>query len=350
MATISLTDPTSALAELDRRQKLAALLQQQSAEPIQIQSGPHGIQAPIPWTAVLAKALQGGLAGYEAKKTTSDRQALLKQQHDEANQFLQGLGGIGAQPMPVQTLPQTPDLQLAPDRPQPQGAVSPQMPAAPPPQPGYAEQPGTGLTPQQQAEEAQSRALQATISGNPYLERIGPTLYGNAEKDVEQQKQLAAIDALPYDEHTKLLLKQTVGGPKAISTIIENALKPSTPTEMMRNYEYAKTNDGFKGSFVDYQQATNPNKFITKAGQGTEIFNSGDLIHPSGGGQPSRAERNNNPLNLTVPASGPWAGQTGTDGRFAVFASPQAGLAAADQNLQSYAKQGINTLQVGSIQ
>lgn len=72
------------------------------------------------------------------------------------------------------------------------------------------------------------------------------------------------------------------------------------------------------------------------------------------GAQPSTAQaasaprsvRNNNPLNLTTLPQGQWDGQTGADGRFAVFASPEAGMAAADKNLQAYATQhGINTVQ-----
>jgi hypothetical protein len=59
----------------------------------------------------------------------------------------------------------------------------------------------------------------------------------------------------------------------------------------------------------------------------------------------SRASRNNNPLNLTSLPHGAWDGQVGNDGPFAVFSSPQAGLAAADRNLQSYQRlHGINTI------
>lgn len=60
----------------------------------------------------------------------------------------------------------------------------------------------------------------------------------------------------------------------------------------------------------------------------------------------SRAARNNNPLNVTNLPQGKWAGQTGSDGQFATFSTPAAGLAAADKNLQSYAKNhGIDTVQ-----
>jgi hypothetical protein len=55
--------------------------------------------------------------------------------------------------------------------------------------------------------------------------------------------------------------------------------------------------------------------------------------------------RNNNPLNVRPLGDGQWAGQTGTDGGFAVFDSPQSGWNAAHHNLETYAtKYGINTI------
>jgi hypothetical protein len=63
------------------------------------------------------------------------------------------------------------------------------------------------------------------------------------------------------------------------------------------------------------------------------------------GAPASRGARNNNPLNLTSPPKGMWQGQVGRDGDFATFVSPEAGMAAADRNLVSYAQlHGINTL------
>ena len=58
----------------------------------------------------------------------------------------------------------------------------------------------------------------------------------------------------------------------------------------------------------------------------------------------SRGMRNNNPGNLE---SNSWTsslpGYTGTDGRFAQFKTPEAGLAALDQNLVGYGHKGLNT-------
>lgn len=60
----------------------------------------------------------------------------------------------------------------------------------------------------------------------------------------------------------------------------------------------------------------------------------------------TRAERNNNPGNL-IPGVGKiiWNGQTGTDDQgFAIFASKDYGIRAADLNLQTYAKKGYDTV------
>jgi hypothetical protein len=64
-----------------------------------------------------------------------------------------------------------------------------------------------------------------------------------------------------------------------------------------------------------------------------------------------RGIRNNNPLNVTTLGGGQkWDGQTGADGKYATFATPEAGLIAADKNLQAYSsKHGINTIE-GVIQ
>lgn len=66
---------------------------------------------------------------------------------------------------------------------------------------------------------------------------------------------------------------------------------------------------------------------------------------PDGASNQSRGARNNNPLNLTSLPHGQWEGQTGTDGKFATFSTPEAGFAAADKNLQAYGtNHGITTL------
>jgi len=67
-------DYQTQLANIKRQQQLADALREQATTPITIQKGPMG-QAPIPWTAVLAKALagaEGGVADWAAAKQQKD--------------------------------------------------------------------------------------------------------------------------------------------------------------------------------------------------------------------------------------------------------------------------------------
>lgn len=56
------------------------------------------------------------------------------------------------------------------------------------------------------------------------------------------------------------------------------------------------------------------------------------------------AERNNNPLNIRYNPDNDWQGQVGSNKGFVVFNSPEEGIRAAGKVLQSYNRQGINTI------
>ncbi|WP_442876627.1 hypothetical protein [Enterobacter cloacae complex sp. RIVM_C039474] len=58
----------------------------------------------------------------------------------------------------------------------------------------------------------------------------------------------------------------------------------------------------------------------------------------------ARGIRNNNPGNLEFSKTNPWVGQTGDDGRFAKFETPEHGIRALGRNLLSYQRQGIDTV------
>lgn len=64
-------------------------------------------------------------------------------------------------------------------------------------------------------------------------------------------------------------------------------------------------------------------------------------------GDGARGIRNNNPGNLEYSKTNPWVGQTGDDGRFAKFETPEHGIRALGRNLLSYQRQGVDT--VGEI-
>lgn len=59
----------------------------------------------------------------------------------------------------------------------------------------------------------------------------------------------------------------------------------------------------------------------------------------------SRGLRNNNPGNIEASADNPWEGQTGSDGRFAQFETPEHGIRALGKNLLSYNRlHGLDTV------
>lgn len=67
-------------------------------------------------------------------------------------------------------------------------------------------------------------------------------------------------------------------------------------------------------------------------------------VSEGGTGDSARGIRNNNPGNLEYSKTNPWVGQTGDDGRFAKFETPEHGIRALGRNLLSYQRQGIDTV------
>lgn len=96
--------------------------------------------------------------------------------------------------------------------------------------------------------------------------------------------------------------------------------------------------------------ANNAIGFIQSNGELSDTA-AGSRRAVAGGGEASadgpRGVRNNNPGNLEASSSNPWVGQTGSDGRFAKFETPEHGIRALGRNLISYQRQGIDT--VGEI-
>ncbi|WP_171994670.1 hypothetical protein [Klebsiella pneumoniae] len=96
--------------------------------------------------------------------------------------------------------------------------------------------------------------------------------------------------------------------------------------------------------------ANNAIGFIQSNGELSDTA-AGSRRAVAGGGEASadgpRGLRNNNPGNLEASSSNPWIGQTGSDGRFAKFETPEHGIRALGRNLISYQRQGIDT--VGEI-
>lgn len=89
--------------------------------------------------------------------------------------------------------------------------------------------------------------------------------------------------------------------------------------------------------------ANNSIEFIQSNGELSDTV-SGSRRAVSAGGDGARGIRNNNPGNLEFSKTNPWVGQTGDDGRFAKFETPEHGIRALGRNLLSYQRQGIDTV------
>lgn len=82
--------------------------------------------------------------------------------------------------------------------------------------------------------------------------------------------------------------------------------------------------------------------FMAQNGEPGDI--GGSIRVPSASGSDPRGVRNNNPGNIRA-SSTPWEGQSGDDGDYAKFASPEHGIRALGKNLLSYNKQGYDSVE-----
>lgn len=89
--------------------------------------------------------------------------------------------------------------------------------------------------------------------------------------------------------------------------------------------------------------ANNSIEFIQSNGELSDTV-AGSRRAVTAGSDGARGIRNNNPGNLEYSKSNPWSGQTGDDGRFAKFETPEHGIRALGRNLISYQRQGIDTV------
>ncbi|HGA3365777.1 TPA: hypothetical protein ACIR6Q_002735 [Enterobacter kobei] len=91
--------------------------------------------------------------------------------------------------------------------------------------------------------------------------------------------------------------------------------------------------------------ANNAIEFIQSNGELSDtVSGSRRAVSEGGSGDGARGIRNNNPGNLEFSKTNPWVGQTGDDGRFAKFETPEHGIRALGRNLLSYQRQGIDTV------
>lgn len=112
MPTVNFQAPTEysvESADIDRRRKMAELLQQQALEPIHQQPTPAGgFAVPISWTQGLAKALQGYAAGRAQDRASEQQKALGERYNTERAAALSAALQAG-QGTPAQTVQQPVD-------------------------------------------------------------------------------------------------------------------------------------------------------------------------------------------------------------------------------------------------
>jgi hypothetical protein len=291
MPQVSLTDYGSQLAEIQRRQKLADILTQQAEQPIEIQSY-KGTQAPIPWTAVLAKALQGYAGTWEARKAAGHEDQLRQRTAQAFNQALNIQFGdpsssvaapIAAPPPPdmqaqfsPEALTGIPPAGPRPEPMQPPQAVQPQPmpqgpqapPVAPPdatPAPPVAQATPPPPSPRKMKalqDYQKALALQAQFAGTPYAAQAG-TMVQSAKEQVQKISDLEDAAAQKEQERmadvtrAKALVpalnlppeiapaaaaiaeaRGTAGLEPMITAVTQNALKPkeryATPEEKQK--------------------------------------------------------------------------------------------------------------------
>jgi hypothetical protein len=261
MPNISLTDFKATQEAAERRKRLAAALQEQATAPIQIQSS-NGIQAPIPVTEVLVKALQGYLGGRQQKKAEEELAAGRAKARTEAMDFVRGLkqetpqdrfiappsfqpeqpGFIdrlkqaGQSFMPQQAPPPQPmvappqSAPMAPAQPMPM----PQGPEALPQMSDMRQIPAELQNRARSPEEQQQMLMDAAMSGNPYLESIAPKMYADLESSMQSQAELerkvgviANLDMTDEQKQQMIAAEMGLGDNPAF----QNAIKPPVPIQ-----------------------------------------------------------------------------------------------------------------------
>lgn len=265
MPQISLTDFKATQEAAERQKRLAAALREQSTSPIQVQSY-NGIQAPIPWTEVLAKALAGYAANRKERKADEALAEGRAKARREAMDFVKGLKQETPQDRfiaPPNFQPEQPGIidrlkqagqQFMPQQPQPVAAPqqpivapptgAPMVPAQPMAMPQGSEAMSLDASQLRQIpaelqnrarspEEQQQMLMDAAMSGNPYLESIAPKMYADIESSMQTQAErdrkieaIIGMDATD-DQKRQMIAAMDLGDNEAF----KNAIKPPVPIQ-----------------------------------------------------------------------------------------------------------------------
>lgn len=181
----------------------------------------------------------------------------------------------------------------------------------------------------------QAAAVSETLTSDTALhpENIGDNLKKLAEQQAVIGQQMGWTK-----EEAELNMRKAAGAMVATATqamagngdITKAAAFLDAHKDVMDGQVYAHTLAALRPAMMANDAASAADQIVARA-----VAGAGSI-----------GARNNNPLNLTtLPNGRQYAGQVGAEGKFAAFASPEAGRAAADQTLQAYGTQhGIHTL------
>jgi hypothetical protein len=214
------------LADIKRRQKMAELLAQQGAEPIDVESV-GGIPTPISPFQGLAKVLKSGMGGYLAGKASEDEAALEKAGNEELVQAVSRFG------KPYKTVDEAAPTVMSGDEPLQQYTMK---------------TPDSG--------EMLGEASRIMGLGVPGSEAIGAKLYSTAsdaaERETAYNRLKPYIDAIPNEEARKYLNIAAQADPTKAATYFGEAgvelIKPRKASN--RNPFPAVGKDGKPGMFV----------------------------------------------------------------------------------------------------
>jgi hypothetical protein len=323
MADMSYMPYAQRAAEIERQRKLAELLQQQYAEPIQQQTVGGFVVPTSPWQTV-AKLAQAGLGAYMQGKADKSAAELKQQQKTEATEFgkkfMSAMGpqktmtqtpvmqqdfGQAATPEDYQNMMNDPQMGLAPKRRNVSQAETPEDVQDIVNQP-YVTKDVTSYKPGMSRQEAMAMLLQNMDSDNEYMQNMVKGLSGMLPEGAN----IGAVD--PSDFTAESLAKYEQTGDRSV-------LKPITQAKTANLQRDKRTFIGKGG--VEYTQdvvfdpVSGTSKdvgeaYISKAAPTNEgsVWTK-QYIDPTTGQQRSQRMRGENPVGE------PWvsgAAQAGT--------------------------------------
>ncbi|HBC5209733.1 TPA: hypothetical protein KEU09_003009 [Serratia marcescens] len=115
-----------------------------------------------------------------------------------------------------------------------------------------------------------------------------------------------------------------------------------SPEEIEANWVSFRENSA-KAALSAQLTAGRYDQFLARNGEPSDVGGVSRFT-AHGNSSAARGLRNNNPGNIEASDKNPWEGQTGSDGRFAKFETPEHGIRALGKNLLAYQAKGFDTV------